>query len=156
MLNDKPYFLINPKWYTYEERLTANGLPFQRFELTNQASPEAIASFKETMLQLSRETTIDPEHLNRFQQALGFAAKKHYLSEEHGLSSDAIKAELRFISAAIRSYQLLDDSLSAPNTLIFRKRIATLYRQFLKQHPQSVVDENLNHWIIQQDQQLNQ
>lgn len=47
-MDNTPYFLTNEKWYKYEERQTESGIPFQRFELTKKASPEAIASFKQT------------------------------------------------------------------------------------------------------------
>lgn len=151
-----PFFLTNKKWYTMENRTTADGIPFQRFELTNKATPEAIASFKATMIAIGPEGQIAPDNLNRFQQALGYAARRHYLSESHGLSDNDLAQTLNFISYAIRSYQLLDDALTPPNTLIFSKRIATLYRQFLKQHPTRIVDPDLNAWIVAQDQRLPQ
>ena len=59
-----------------------------------------------------------------------------------------------FISYTIRLYQLLSDDLVAPNTLIFSKRIGTLYRQFLKIHPTRIDDRRLNSWIIAQDSKL--
>lgn len=151
-----PFFLTNKKWYTLENRTTADGTPFQRFELTNKATPEAIASLKATMIAIGPEGQIEPENLNRFQQALGYAARRHYLSEAHGLSDNDLTHTLNFISYAIRSYQLLDDTLTPPNTLIFSKRIATLYRQFLKQHPARITDPELNAWIVAQDQRLPQ
>lgn len=151
-----PFFLTNKKWYTFETRTTLDGISFQRFELTNKATPDAIASFKATMIAIGPEGQIEPDNLNRFQQALGYAARRHYLSEAHGLSDNELAQTLAFISYAIRSYQLLDDSLTPPNTLIFSKRIATLYRQFLKQHPTRIDDSDLNAWIIAQDQQLTQ
>jgi len=153
-MNGTPFFLTNSKWYKYEERQTADGVLFQRFELTNKATPQAIQSFKATMIAIGPDSAIDPENLNRFQQALGYAARQHLLYEEHGLDSVALTEELHFISYAIRSYQLLTDELSAPNTLIFRKRIATLYRQFLKIHASHIDDSALNTWIIAQDDNI--
>ncbi|ADG41131.1 hypothetical protein LKI_07960 [Leuconostoc kimchii IMSNU 11154] len=154
-MDHTPFFLTNRKWYTYEERQTSTGVPFQRFELTNKATPAAIKSFKETMMVIGRDAIIDPTNLNRFQQALGYAARQHLLYEEHGLDDVAIARELTFISYAIRSYQLLSDDLNAPNTLIFSQRIGSLYRKFLKAHTTRIADEALNTWIIAQDNKVN-
>ncbi|WP_294977307.1 substrate-binding protein [uncultured Leuconostoc sp.] len=153
-MDNTPFFLTNHKWYKYEERKTTDGVSFQRFELTNKATPEAIKSFKETMIAIGPDSAIDPKNLNRFQQALGYAARQHLLYEEHGLDDVAITDELRFISYAIRSYQLLTDDLITPNTLIFSHRISTLYRQFLKKHATHIDDSVLNAWIIAQDDKI--
>lgn len=149
-----PFFLTNPKWYRYEENVTNDGTAFQRFELTNKAPEQAIDSFKQTMLDIGADNHIDPNNLNRFQQALGFAMRQHLFHESHGLNSVQIADELHFMSCAIRSYQLLNDTLTAPNTLIFRKRIATLYRQYLKQHQTRINDPELTNWIIAQDNKI--
>lgn len=154
-MDNTPFFLTNRKWYTYEERQTTNGVVFQRFELTNKATPEAIQSFKKTMMMIGIDSTIDPTNLNRFQQALGYAARQHWLYEEHSSDTTAVSQELALISYAIRSYQLLSDDLNAPNTLIFSQRIAFLYRKFLKAHPTRIEDNDLNSWIILQDHHLN-
>ena len=153
-MNSTPFFLTNSKWYKYEERRTADGVLFQRFELTNKATRQAIKSFKDTMIAIGPESAIDPANLNRFQQALGYAARQHLLYEAHGLDDAAITDELHFISYAIRSYQLLTDDLSAPNTLIFSQRVGTLYRQFLKTHASRIDDISLNTWIIAQDDNI--
>lgn len=153
-MTDTPLFLTNSKWYHYEERQNKDGVYFQRFELTNKAPKAAIDSFKTMMIMIGPDCKIDPNNLNRFQQALGFAARQHFFSEQHGLSNNDLSKELVFISYAIRSYQLLDDNLSAPNTLIFKKRIATLYRKFLKEHKTRINDEALNQWIVEQDNKI--
>ncbi|CAM3089675.1 substrate-binding protein [Leuconostoc rapi] len=154
-MDHTPFFLTNRKWYTYEERQTSTGVPFQRFELTNKATPTAIKSFKETMMVIGQDAMIDPTNINRFQQALGYAARQHLLHEAHGLDDAAIARELTFISYAIRSYQLLSDDLNAPNTLIFNQRIGFLYRKFLKAHTTRIKDDDLNTWVIGQDSKLN-
>ena len=153
-MDNTPFFLTNHKWYKYEERETADGVAFQRLELTNKATSEAIKSFKETIIASGPDARLNPEDLNRFQQALGFAARLHLFSEDHGLHGTALTDELTFISYTIRLYQLLSDDLVAPNTLIFSKRIGTLYRQFLKIHPTRIDDRRLNSWIIAQDSKL--
>lgn len=155
MMTVTPFFLTNNKWYKYETRETTDGVAFQRFELTNKATPEAIESFKATILAIGPDSSIEPTNLNRFQQALGYAARQHLLNEEHGLDETAIAKQLTFISYTIRTYQLLSDDLVAPNTLIFSKRIGSLYRQFLKKHPTRIEDHTLNNWIIDQDKKLN-
>ena len=153
-MDNTPYFLTNEKWYRYEERQTKSGIPFQRFELTKKASTEAIESFKQTMIAIGPESSIDSNNLNRFQQALGYAERQYLFDEKHGLSEEEWQKEHTLITYAIRSYQLLSDDLTAPNTFIFKPRIAFLYNKFLKKHPIRINDINLCHFIIEQNKNL--
>lgn len=153
-MNNTPYFLTNPKWYKYEERQTSTGIPFQRFELTKHATPEAIASFKQTMIAIGPDSSIDPNNLNRFQQALGYAERQHLFVEKNGLSEESWQREHELMTYAIRSYQLLSDDLVAPNTLIFKPRTAFLYKRFLKEHPTRIDDGDLYHFIVEQDKRM--
>ncbi|GMA69576.1 hypothetical protein GCM10025879_08220 [Leuconostoc litchii] len=153
-MDNTPFFLTNKKWYRYEERQTASGIDFQRFELTKQATPAAIDSFKQTMITIAPDSALIPTDLNRFQQALGYAERQHLFTEEHGLSESEWQSEQQLITCAIRSYQLLSDNLVAPNTLIFKPRIAFLYNRFLREHATRINDENLNQFILKQDKKL--
>lgn len=153
-MTNTPYFVTDPQWFHYETHTTPNGMPFERFELTSASTPAAIDSFKQTMLSVAQDSAIEPDNLNRFQQALAAAEKQFLFEETNDLSVIANQAEQILIASAIRTYQLLEDDFSAPTTFIFQPRIGFLYRRFLKQHNQRINDETLTQFIIAQDQLL--
>ncbi|WP_367366974.1 substrate-binding protein [Leuconostoc pseudomesenteroides] len=153
-MTNTPYFLTNPTWFRYETHTAPNGMLFERFELTASATPSAIDSFKQTMLSVAQDSAIEPDNLNRFQQALAAAEKQFLFEETNDLSLIANQAEQILIASAIRTYQLLEDDFSAPTTFIFQPRIRFLYRRFLNQHNQRINDETLNNFIITQDKLL--
>lgn len=149
-----PYFMSNPKWYKFEETESGDGdgMVVQRFELTKKATPEAIASFQHTMVEIGPDGYFLADDLNRFQQALGYASRQYLFTENNGMTNDAWLLEHQLITYAIRSYQLLTDDVVAPNTLIFKPRIKFLYLKYLKENPTvRANDTALNQWIADRD-----
>ncbi|WP_243115748.1 substrate-binding protein [Periweissella cryptocerci] len=149
-----PYFMSNSKWYKFEETESGDGdgMVVQRFELTKKATPAAIASFAQTMVEIGPDGYFLADDLNRFQQALGYASRQYLFTENNGMTNDAWLLEHQLITYAIRSYQLLSDDVVAPNTLIFKPRIKFLYLKYLKENPKvRANDAELNQWIAARD-----